>query len=405
MIDIDASLKKKPNRIAIRVNAAAQRMIRKGHPWVFESSITKITKDAKSGDIAVIFDKKNKFLAVGLYDPDSPIRIKILECHKPVLINKDWFVKKGKSAFEGRRSLLKNSTNGYRLIHGENDGLPGLIIDIYGSIAVIKLYTLIWTSYLEDLILLINKVVRCDAIVLRLSRNVQKQNIALKDGQILDGELLEEEVVFKENDVLFLVNVIRGHKTGCFLDHRHNRKKLGELAKGKSVLDVFSYTGGFSIHALIGGAKEVVSVDISTQALEMVTKSAALNKVSKNHKTICTDAFMGLKDLIDKNNKFDIVVIDPPSFAKSLKEVPKAINSYRRLTKLAVQLINKEGILILASCSSRVEASLFFDTIEEVLADQTKAFTVMEKTFHDIDHPISFDEGAYLKCGFYSVIV
>jgi len=391
-------------RIAVKLKPSAEKMVKRGHPWVFNESILKIKGEANAGDLAIIYsNKKNDFLAIGLYDPHSPIRIKLIQFRKSVAINQQWFQERIKEAYELRKPLLATNTNSYRLIFGENDHFPGFIADVYDDVLVIKLYSHIWFPYLQWVVPELALVSGCHTTVLRLSRGLQSNGstYGLKDGGLLHGDLDHPEVVFKEHGVLFSAHVIKGHKTGYFLDHRSNRKRVGELAKGKTVLDVFSYAGGFSVHALVGGASEVTSLDISAQALEMAKKNAALNAHTGSHKTLAVDAFKGLQDLISKRIRFDIVVIDPPSFAKREKEIEKAKNSYLRLAKLGVQLVSKKGLLVLASCSSRVRASDFFDISEDALSRSGRSFQVLEKTAHDIDHPITFPEGAYLKCGYY----
>lgn len=388
------------NKIAIKVKPTAENLIKKGHPWVFENSIVKQNKEGKSGDLAVIFDtKNNKFLACGFYDPFSPIRIKILQANTSATINAEWFSSKIEAAYQKRIPLLQTDTNSYRLIYGENDGLPSLVADVYDNVLVVKLYASFWFAYLKDILPKLIAISKATTTVLRLSRNVQKeQHTDFKDGQILDGTLENEVIVFKEHGVNFSANVIHGHKTGYFLDHRANRKKVGELAKGKTVLDVFSYAGGFSVHALAGGAIEVASLDISKPALEIAKNNAKLNPYTGKHTTIAGDAFIELQKLVDKKTKFDIVVIDPPSFAKNAAEVDKAIAGYRKLAKLGCKLVKKGGTLVLASCSSRVTADDFFTTVEETLRKNRARYKILEKTLHDIDHPIGFKEGAYLKC-------
>jgi 23S rRNA (cytosine1962-C5)-methyltransferase len=389
------------SKIAIKLKPATETLVKKGHPWVFENSIIKQNKEGKSGDLAVIFDsRKNKFLACGFYDPNSPIRIKILQANKPVNVNAEWFTKKVNEAYQKRIPLLKTSTNSYRLIYGENDNLPSLVADVYDNVLVVKLYASFWFHHLKDILPQLIKVTKASTTVLRLSRNVQKEKnqFNFTDGQILDGELKTEVVVFKEHAVHFSANVIHGHKTGYFLDHRANRKKVGELAKGKTMLDVFSYAGGFSIHALVNGAKSVTSLDISAPALEIAKSNAKLNKFKGKHYTITGDAFDELAALAKSKSKFDIVVIDPPSFAKSATEVDKALASYKKLTHLGLKLVQKKGMLVLASCSSRVTSEVFFDLVEETLQKYNANYTVTETTQHDIDHPIGFKEGAYLKC-------
>ena len=389
------------DKIAIKLKPKAETLVKKGHPWVFESSIVKQNKEGNSGDLAVIFDqRKNQFLAVGFYDPNSPIRIKILQANQSATINADWFSTKVQEAYNKRIPLLQTDTNSYRLIYGENDNLPSLIADVYDHVLVVKLYASFWFFHLAAILPALIEVSKAKTTVLRLSRNVQKEKneFGFTDGQILDGELEKEVIVFKEHGVNFSANVIHGHKTGYFLDHRANRKKVGELSKNKRVLDVFSYAGGFSVHALVGGAKEVTSLDISAPALEIAQSNAQLNSFSGKHKVIVGDAFEEMTLLAKANKRFDIVVIDPPSFAKSAAEVNKALASYRKLTQLGLRLVRKNGTLVLASCSSRVTADDFFELVEETLQINNTNYEILETTQHDIDHPISFPEGAYLKC-------
>ncbi|NJN77522.1 MAG: class I SAM-dependent rRNA methyltransferase [Saprospiraceae bacterium] len=389
------------NKIAIKVKPSIEKIIRQGHPWLFEGGITKQNSEGKAGDFVVIFDnKKNKFLGIGLYDPFSPIRVKMLHANSSVQINATWFEMKIKTAYEKRLPLLQTDTNSYRLIYGENDGLPSLIADVYADVLVVKLYSPIWLPFLDILQEILLKVSCCNTLVLRLSRNVEQQKAhlnGLKDGQVLHGELKKETIIFTEHGLKFQANVIHGHKTGYFLDHRHNRKKVGELAKNKRVLDVFAYAGGFSVHALAGGAKEVISLDISKQALELSKENAALNPHKGKHGTMAIDAFEGLENLHKQRKEFDMVIIDPPSFAKKDLETERAIKSYARLAKAGINLVAKNGILVLASCSSRVSADEFFDTVTNELRHSRRQFEIIEKTFHDIDHPIGFAEGAYLK--------
>lgn len=394
-----------PQSIAVKVKPSNEKIIRKEHPWLFEAGITKQSKAGNAGDLAIIYDnKKNNFLALGLYDPFSPIRIKLIQFKKSAQINDEWFHQKITTAYKKREELLATDTNSYRLIHGENDGLPSLIADVYADVLVVKLYSLIWLPHLSSIFKNLLEISKCKTLVLRLSRNVQQQKEALQgleDGQVLYGELEKEVIVFREHGVLFSANVIHGHKTGYFLDHRHNRKQIGTLSKGKSVIDIFAYAGGFSVHALAGGATELISLDISRQALEMAKSNVILNKLEANHKVLVGDAFEKMEELIKQKKTFDIVVVDPPSFAKRDSERERAIKSYRQLTKLAIGLVAKNGLLVMASCSSRVSADDFFKTVISELERSKKRFKEVKRTFHDIDHPIGFPEGAYLKCGYF----
>jgi len=394
-------------KLAIKLKPAAQKAVRHGHPWVFESGIVKQNKEGNAGDLAIIFDqRRNKFLAIGLFDPHSPIRIKILQKDTSANIDAIWFQEKIEMAFAKRKPLLKTDTNSYRFVYGENDGLPGFIADVYDHVLVVKLYSAIWFPYLKMILPILLNISKCKTLVLRLARSLQKMPEALhglQDGMVLHGELENEEIIFREHGLRFTANVIHGHKTGYFLDHRHNRKRVGELSNGKTVLDIFAYAGGFSVHALAGGASEVTSLDISAKALKMSEKNVALNDLKANHRTMAIDAFKGLEQLHQEGKLFDLIIVDPPSFAKRESEREKAMDSYARLAKMALKIIAKNGILLLASCSSRVTAEEFFALNERVLEQSGRSFQEMERHFHDIDHPIGFKEGAYLKAVYYQM--
>ncbi len=371
---------------------------------MFSESIIKVNKEGTSGDIAIIFSHtKNKAIGVGLYDPDSPIRIKMIYNGGGATIDSDFFSEKINSAYAIRIPLLETNTNSYRLLFGENDGFPGFIADVYNKVLVIKLYSAIWFPYLEMILKSLIEISHCETAVLRLSRSLQnnKENTGLSEGQVLFGKLENEVIPFVEHGVQFSANVIKGHKTGYFLDHRNNRKRVGELSNGKTVLDVFSYAGGFSVHALANGAKEVSSVDISKQALALAMENGNLNSYNGKHHTIAGDAFEVMRQMISKGKRFDVVVIDPPSFAKSKKEIDIAKKKYQQLAQLGVQLTSKGGMLVLASCSSRVSAEEFFSINQQVLDSQSRPYILQSTTQHDVDHPVTFKEGAYLKTGYY----
>lgn len=396
-----------PARIAVKVKPRIERQIRKEHPWIYDQAIIKQSKEGQAGDLAIIYDqKRNKFLALGLLDPYSPIRIKLIQFKRPASIDAAWFQQKIEAAYALRQPLFETDTNSYRLIYGENDGLPGMIADVYDQVLVLKLYSFIWWPYLETVLPILQAIARAKAVVLRLSRNLQQhpdQLSGFADGQVIRGQLANEEVLFREHGLRFVAHVIKGHKTGYFLDHRHNRFRVQGLAKGKSVLDVFAYAGGFSVHALAGGAKEVTSLDISTQALTMAQRNAALNAAPGTHRVLSGDAFQLMEDMIFKKEQFDLIIIDPPSFAKRESEREKALVAYRRLVQLGAQLVTPKGMLVMASCSSRITAEEFFQVVTTTLAKSARPFQELERTFHDIDHPIRFPEGAYLKCGYYRI--
>jgi 23S rRNA (cytosine1962-C5)-methyltransferase len=395
-------------RIALRIAAPAERAVRQGHPWVFDQSIIDQSHSGVPGDLAVIFDSKRNFQAIGLYDPTSPIRVRILQKGKPAAIDQNWFQEKIRAAATLREPLKKQDTDGYRLVHGENDGLPGLVIDRYAETLVIKLYTAAWVAHLKDVCAALAQVQPFERLILRLSRSLNKQTKylhGLTDGMTLAGQTPERLLLFKENGLTFECDPIHGQKTGFFLDQRENRARVKALSKGKSVLNVFSYTGGFSLYAADGGAKEVVSVDFSTPATEATLRNIAHNQDHPNVKaarfeTIAKDAFEVLAQMKEENRKFDIVILDPPMFAQNQAQVETALAAYRRLTRLGLDVLKPGGILMQASCSSRVDAGDFFDAVHRSAKEAGRPLREIERTTHALDHPITFSEGAYLKCLF-----
>ncbi|WP_420644674.1 class I SAM-dependent rRNA methyltransferase [Candidatus Leptofilum sp.] len=399
-------------RIAVRVSPAAERRIRKGHPWLFDKAIRQQSHDGRPGDLAVIFDRKKRFLAIGLYAPASPIRVRILARGKPTQIDADWFLYQVETAVEQRLPLLQTNTTGYRVVHGENDGLPGLVIDRYGETLVLKLYTTAWVPHLRDVMAAVNKLIQPKRMVLRLSRFVQRQTDALYglvDGQIWGRPVRNTGVRFLENGIYFEADVVHGQKTGFFLDQRDNRARVEKLAAGKRVLNVFAYTGGFSLYAARGGAKEVVSLDISQPALANAMRNFKLNQANEavaaaEHELLVGDAFQSMKQLIGNGRRFEMVIIDPPAFAKRQDEVERALTAYGRLVRLGLKLLQPGGILVMASCSSRVKANQFFDLVHKTAVGVGRPLQEIERTGHTLDHLIGFPEGAYLKCLFSYVV-
>ncbi|MDP1714752.1 MAG: class I SAM-dependent rRNA methyltransferase [Anaerolineales bacterium] len=408
-MDFNTSLSQLPGppakRIALRINPPAERALRQGHPWVFDGSITEQSHAGAPGDLAVIFDDAHarRFLAIGLYDPTSAIRVRILQSREPATINADWFQNKLASAARLRAPLEEKDTTGYRLVHGENDGLPGLVLDRYADTLVLKLYTPAWIPHLKNFCDALAQVSPAGHLILRLNRSLQKQTEflhGLSDGMTLSLLAPPSPILFKENGLIFESDPIHGQKTGFFLDQRDNRARVEKLAKAKSVLNVFAYTGGFSVYAARGGAREVVSVDISTPALAAALRNMEHNKLTVPHETIAEDAFEVLVRMGSQKQLFDLVIIDPPMFAQSEKQIAAALSAYRRLTRLGLGVLRTGGTLVQSSCSSRVDADAFFESIHQTAREAGRGLTEIERTGHALDHPIGFKEGAYLKCLF-----
>jgi 23S rRNA (cytosine1962-C5)-methyltransferase len=394
-------------RIALRVTGSAEHALRKEHPWLFANAITRQSHEGRPGDLAVIFDNQRKFLAIGLYDPTSPIRVRVLQHRKPSKIDQSWFAAKIAAAIQIREDLPSN-TNAYRLVHGENDRLPGIVIDRYAQSLVLKIYTPAWIPYLDNLNHILNDMLRPERIILRLGRGTQRYPqflYNLDDGTTIYGSHPDEPVLFLENGITFEADLVRGQKTGFFLDQRDNRARVEKISKNRRVLNVFSYTGGFSVYAARGGAVEVVNIDLSKPALDSARRNFSYNQ---SHAAIATchqdiragDVFKIMKTWAEKNQQFEMVIIDPPSFAKKQDEISQAIATYQRLTHLGLGVLAPGGILVQASCSSRVSKSAFFNAIHRAAQVSQRPLTEIERTGHALDHPIGFREGEYLKCLF-----
>ncbi len=394
-------------RVAVRVNDDARRQIRLGHPWVFESSITSSGAGAQSGDLAVVFDESHRFQGLGLYDPGSPIRVKMLHHGAPVPITPDWWQQRFEAALARRSGLLASTaTTGFRCVHGENDGLPGLVVDRYAAALVVKLYSGAWVPHLATVVPVLERLLAPDLVVVRISRALDRQgDLGIEDGTAVVGDPPGGPVLFLENGLTVEADLVAGQKTGTFLDQRDNRRLVGAASAGARVLDVFACTGGFALAAAAGGARSVHGVDASAPALE-----AARRNFARNHHlapvrgcrltTAKGDAFEVMAALADHGARFDVVVVDPPSFTSRQARVDGALRSYRRLAGLAVRLIEDGGLLVQASCSSRVTAADFFAEVHHGAGGSGCRLDEVRRTDHPVDHPVGFEYGGYLKALF-----
>jgi 23S rRNA (cytosine1962-C5)-methyltransferase len=393
----------KTPRLRLRVSAAAESILRSGHPWLFADSVREQNRPGLTGELAVIYDRKDKFLAAGLFDPDSPIRVRILHAGKPETINADWWRTRLDRTLARRRGLFDDHTNGFRCINGEGDGWPGLVLDRYDTTLALKLYTAAWLPRLDDVLQLLNASLANERIVLRLSRNIQKvaeASFTRMDGQVLTGLPLTGPVIFQESGLRFEADVVRGQKTGFFLDQRENRRLVETLARGRSVLNAFSFSGGFSLYAARGGAASVTDLDISAHALAGAKRNFQLNQFLATvagcaHETVQADAFEWLAAA--PRGKFGLVVLDPPSFAKREPERVGALRAYARLATLGINVLARDGILMAASCSAHVRAEEFFEAVRQSAAASGRKFSELQTALHAPDHPANCKEMEYLK--------
>lgn len=419
-------MSKPPSLLRLRVTAAAESRIRGGHPWLFGDSVREQNREGVLGEMAAIYDRKDSFLAIGLLDPDSPIRVRLLHAGKPETINAAWWRTRLTQALTKREGLFDARTNAGRLIHGESDGWPGLVLDRYDTTLVLKLYTAAWLPRLEETAGLFQQTLSPEYVILRLSRNTQGlagREFLRTDGEILCGKESrggredregksfssrlsrasrdQSVVLFRESGLCFEADVVRGQKTGFFLDQRENRRRVESLSAGRDVLNAFSFSGGFSLYAARGGARSVTDLDISAHALAGAKRNFALNQSDAaiarcRHETIQADAF----DWLEKNTKprFDLIVLDPPSLAKREAERAGAVQAYGRLVAGGLKSLRRGGILVAASCSAHVTALEFFEAVRRAVRKSRRGFAELETSGHPPDHLATFPEAQYLKC-------
>jgi 23S rRNA (cytosine1962-C5)-methyltransferase len=386
--------------LRLRITSTAEWKVRSGHPWIFADSIKSQSRNGAMGELAVIYDKWDNFLAIGLFDPYSPLRVRVLHTGKPQTVDDAWWRERFTNALKLRAGMFDATTTGYRCIHGESDGWPAFVLDRYGDTSVLKLYSAVWFGRANQIAALIREHLPVQRLVVRLSRNIQKAAPpdVLMDGTVIFGPRVEGPVLFRENDLIFEADVLKGQKTGFFLDQRENRMKVGELAKDRSVLNTFSFSGGFSVYAARGGATSVTDVDISVHALEAAKRNFLHNSSDTGkcrHEVIKADAF----DWLAKARaQFGVVVLDPPSLAKKESDRKSAMDAYARLASMGIDRVERSGVLVAASCSAHVAAAEFFGLVRSAARKSGRRFTELAVTGHPADHPAKFPEAAYLKC-------
>lgn len=399
-------------RLAVRVTPDALRQVRAGHPWVYDQSVASVRPDGSVGDLAVVFDRRRRFAGIGLFDPGSPIRLKMLHAGGPVPIDEGWYRSRLSESMERRRPLLDGpdgALGALRLVSGENDGLPGLVVDRYADVLVVKLYSAIWWPWLRCIVEQLLELTAPSGVVLRLARLLQDDDaVPLRDGDVIAGAVPSGPVRFSEAGLLFDADVRRGQKTGHFLDQRGNRIAVGAMTEGRDVLDVFTSTGGFSVHAAAGGATSVHGVDLSGPTLAAAERNVALNShlprvAACRYTTEVGDAFEVMGRMSREGRRFDLVVVDPPAFAQRQDRVESALRAYARLTGLACSLLRRGGVLVQASCSSRVTDEQFHGAVGRAAIAAGHVLHEIARSGHELDHPIGFPEGGYLKAGFWTV--
>jgi 23S rRNA (cytosine1962-C5)-methyltransferase len=382
----------------IQLKKEKERSVQRFHPWIFSGALQSFDTNLKDGDVVEVLDFKKNFLCIGHFYHGS-IAVKILSFENKV-VDQGFWNNKIKQAFLLRKTLgfIENkNTNCFRLIHAEGDNCPGLIIDIYDTTAVIQCHSIGMHKAIHGIKEAIeNEVPFIDTIYDKSAAYLPKEYADTIENIYLSGH--PKEVIAKENNNHFLIDIEHGQKTGFFLDQRDNRNLLANYCKNKSVLNTYCYSGGFSVYALNNYAAEVISVDSSKTAMELVAKNIVLNFSNKNinHHSFCDDVFHFFK-ISDLN--FDVIILDPPAFAKNIAKRHNAVQAYKRLNAEGFKRINKGGILFTFSCSQVVDKELFYSTVMSAAIEANREVKILHYLSQPADHPINIfhPEGSYLK--------
>lgn len=381
----------------IKLRNGKDQSLKRFHPWIFSGAIARMDDGIAEGDIVRVVDTKEEFLAIGHYQIGS-IAVRVLSFTDIEINDSFWFSRLDK-ALQARRAcnIIRPDNNTYRLVHGEGDRLPGLIIDIYDNAAIIQAHSVGMHMQRKDIARQLRTLYgdKLTCIYYKSETTLPYKADLSEESGFLYGKA--SDVVATENGLKFYIDWLKGQKTGFFLDQRDNRSLIEKYSQGKKVLNMFCYTGGFSVYALRGGASMVHSVDSSERAIEMTNRNIALNfPDAANHEAYATDAFSYLRDM---DNSYDLIVLDPPAFAKHKDALRNALKGYTRLNAKAMQKIKPGGILFTFSCSQAVSKDQFRLAVFTAAAQSHRFVRVLHQLHQPTDHPINIyhPEGEYLK--------
>jgi len=386
---------------SVHLKSGREKSVLRRHPWIFSGAIGEVSGSPGPGDIVKVFSASGQFLARGAYSPQSQIRVRIWTWDENQTVDAALLHQRLAQAIELRTYLLApGTTDAMRLVHAESDGLPGLVVDRYADLLVLQ--SLAWgiEPWLETI---------CDSLVelTGLQRIFERSDAQVRTQEGLEfrcgplrGSGFPDLACIQEHHLRYWVDYREGHKTGFYLDQRANRRKVKELSREREVLDCFSYSGGFSLAALSGGARQVVAVESSAAAIDLGRMNLALNGFQEQGvEWIEGDVFQLLRGWRDRRRSFDMIVLDPPRFAPTAHQVGKATRAYKDINLLALKLLHPGGILVTFSCSGGITAELFQKILAGAALDARVDVLILERLYQGFDHPValSFPEGAYLK--------
>lgn len=386
----------------IILKAEREKSLLRFHPWVFDGAIEEEVGHIKFGATVDIFSHHGAWLAKAAYSPHSQIRARVWTFNKDQVVDNAFFKMRIQQAYNKRKAWLDTeSSNAFRVVAGESDGLPGITIDVYANVVVMQLLSAGAEKHRDKIIQAINATFPDFCIHERSDVEVRKKEgleLYIKTHQ----GILPETVVIHENDIKIEVDLVQGHKTGFYLDQRTNRKIAGQYSKNKTVLNCFSYTGTFSLYAIANGAKQVTNVDVSQNALDTSERNLHLNFDQNDCDKVIhekQDVFELLRRYKEEGKRFDLIIMDPPKFIENKRHVVKAARGYKDINRLACEILNDGGVLITFSCSGLMPSDLFNKVIADAALDANCCLQIVQRLNQDYDHLVasSFPEGHYLK--------
>lgn len=384
------------NMATVILNRRSNQRSLAGHPWVFKNEVVKINGDFTPGDIVDITTSDGNFIGKGYINPQSQIIARFLTYNKNEEIDDTFFYNRINTCWEYRKTI--GYTENCRLVFGEADGLPALVIDKFGAYFVIQTLSLGMDLRKQSIINALNSIFNTKGIYERNDVPVRElEGLEQKKGFL--SAPFETEIIIEENGVKFYVDIANGQKTGYFLDQHDNRRAIQHIVKGKNVLGVFTYTGSFEVHAAYYGALSVVGLDISEQAIEMCKRNAALNGLEKICDFRAVNAFDTLKQWAKDKVQYDVVMLDPPAFTKSRENIQKAITGYKEINLRGMKLVKPGGFLVTSSCTNLVDPEMFLKTIQMAAKDAKRKIRQVTFQAQASDHPIMWhiENTNYLK--------
>jgi 23S rRNA (cytosine1962-C5)-methyltransferase len=389
------------NHAILKLRPGREKSLQHRHPWIFASAVDEVKGEPKTGETVLVRSSTGEDMGLASYSPNSQIRGRVWTFDATQLVGADFFKKRIDQAIELRTaSIPSGCTTAIRLVHGESDGLSGLIVDRYNDHLVIQVTTPGIEFHRQEITDILSHVEGVRGIYERSDVDVRELEGLPPLTGLVWGSMPDTPMVIEENGLKFHVDLVNGQKTGFFLDQRDNRRTLQGLVKGKSVLNCFCYTGAFSVYAFAGGAESVLSMDSSDSAMEQVASNLALNGFDNAESELMTaDVFTALRKFRDSRRSFDVIILDPPKFAPTVAQAEKAARGYKDINLLAFKLLKPGGILVTFSCSGGVSRDLFQKIVAGAALDAGVEARILMQLSQAADHPIalSFPEGSYLK--------